>query len=207
MNTGGPDAGDSVVKFAPPNGNTFQVLDYFTPYNQETLSADDTDLGSGGVLLLPDQPAGSPNQHLLVQMGKQGSLYLVSRDSMGHFNANGDAQIVEWLPGILGGLWGTPAFWNNTLYIGGTNDSLQAFSFNANNKGLLSTTPVSSSPETYLYPGPTPSISANGNANGIVWTLEAGLGTAVLRAYDATNLANELFSTAWQYAAGAGTGD
>lgn len=196
LNTGGPDAGDSILKFGPPNGGSIPVLDYFTPYDQLVLSVDDADLGSGGVLLLPDQPPGSPHQHLLVQMGKEGSLYLVNRDSMGHFKGAGDSQIVQWLPGILGGLWATPAFWNNTLYLGGTNDTLQAFSFNANNNGLLSPTPASSSPETYYFPGPTPSISANGNSNGIVWALEEDTGSAILHAYDATNLAHELFNTA-----------
>jgi hypothetical protein len=196
LSTAGPDAGDSILKFGPPSGASLPILDYFTPFNQLVLSQHDTDLGSGGVLLLPDQPPGSPHQHLLVEMGKQGSLYLVNRDSMGQFNSGGDTQIVQWLPGILGGLWGTPAFWNNTLYLGGTNDALQAFSFNANNSGLLSTKPVSSSPETYFYPGPTPSISANGNTNGILWAIGADSGLAVLHSYDASNLANELFNTA-----------
>jgi hypothetical protein len=196
LNTGGLDAGDTILKFGPLSGASFSILDYFTPYNQLVLSNDDTDVGSGGVVLLPDQPAGSPNQQLLVEMGKEGSLYLVNRNSMGHFNSTGDTQIVQWLPSILGGLWGTPAFWNNTFYIGGANDALQAFSFNANNSGLFSTTPVSSSPETFFFPGPTPSISANGNTNGILWALEEDSGTAALHAYDATNLANELFNTA-----------
>jgi hypothetical protein len=196
LNTAGQDAGDSILKFGSPSGGSLPMLDYFTPYNQLILAENDTDLGSGGVVLLPDQPAGSPIPHLLVEMGKEGSLYLVNRDSMGHFNSSGDTQIVQWLPGILGGLWATPAFWNNTLYLGGTNDSLQAFSFNANNSGLLSTAPVSASPETYGYPGPTPSISANGNTNGILWALEEDSSSAILHAYDATNLANELFSTA-----------
>ncbi len=195
LNTGGPDAGDSIVKFGPPGGGSLPLLDYFTPSDQATLSANDTDLGSGGVVLLPDQPQGSPHQHLLVEIGKEGSLYLVNRDSMGHFDAGGDRQIVEWLPQIFGGLWGTTAFWNDTLYVGASNDALQAFSFNANNSGLLSATPVSTSSETYYFPGTTPSISANGTTNGIVWTLEGDGTSAVLHAYDATNLANELYNS------------
>ena len=196
LNIGGADAGDSILKFGPLNGASIPLLDYFTPYDQLKLSIHDTDLGSGGVILLPDQPQGSPHQHLLAEIGKEGSLYLVNRDSMGHYNPNGDTQIVQWLSGIFGGMWATPAFWNNTLYIGATNDALQAYSFNANNSGLLSTKPVSASPETYFYPGTTPSITANGSTNGIVWALEEDDGSAVLRAYDATNLANELFNTA-----------
>lgn len=196
LSTGGPDAGDSIVKFGPPVGGAIPILDYFTPYNQATLAANDTDLGSGGAILLPDQPQGTAHPHLAVGIGKEGSVYLVDRDAMGHFNASGDTQIVQWLPETVGGLWGTPAFWNNTLYIGGTNDALEAFSFNAAGSGLLSSAPVSATPEAFGFPGPTPSVSANGNSNGIVWAVEAAPHfIAVLHAYDATNLANELYNT------------
>ena len=196
LNTGGLDAGDSILKFGPPAGTTIPVLDYFTPYNQLSLSNSDTDLGSGGVVLLPDQPPGSPNQHLIVEVGKQGSVYLVNRDAMGHIGNGADSQIVQWLPGIVGGVWGTPAFWNNTLYVDGTNDALEAFSFNANGSGKLSTAPVSATPEVFGFPGPTPSISANGTSNGILWAVEntADFST-ILHAYDATNLGKELYNS------------
>ena len=74
LNTGGSDAGDSIVKLCSPAGATLPVLDYFTPYNQGVLSSTDTDVGLGGVVLLPDQPSGSAHQHLLVQMSKEGTL-------------------------------------------------------------------------------------------------------------------------------------
>ena len=195
LNTSGLDTGDSVVKFGAPAGGAVPVLDYFTPYNQATLSDHDTDLGSGGVMLLPDQPSGSPNQHLLIEIGKQGTIYLVNRDNMGHFNASGDSQIVQSLVGIIGGLWGTPAFWNNTLYVGGANDALEAFSFNAGGSGNLSTAPVSASTGVFGYPGTTPSVSANGASNGIVWAAQVVYPNTILHAYDATNLSNELYNT------------
>jgi len=194
LNTGGPDAGDTILKIGPASSGAFPVLDYFTPYNQATLSAGDTDLGSGGVMLFPDQPVGSPHQHLLTETGKQGTLYLVNRDDMGHFNANGNGQIVQSF-GAGGGLYSTPAFWNNTLYVGGTNDALKAFSFDAGGSGLLSNSPASSSPETFYFPGPSPSISANGNSNALVWALQETEPLAVLRVYDATNLSNELYNS------------
>jgi len=195
LNTAGPDAGDTILKLGAASGGTFPILDYFTPYNQASLSASDTDLGSGGVMLFPDLPAGSAHQHLLTETGKQGTLYLVDRDNMGHFNASGDTQIVQSLASVVGGLYATPAFWNNTLYLGGTNDALKAFSFNAGNSGLLSDSPVSSSPETFFFPGPTPSVSASGNTNGLVWALEEDNPSAVLRVYEATNLSNELYNS------------
>ena len=196
LNTGGADAGDSIVKLGPPSGANLPLLDYFTPFNQSSLNAGDVDLGSGGVLLLPDLPGGSAHQHLLAEVGKQGTIYLVDRDAMGHFNPSDDTQIVQSLPGAVTGVWGMPAFWNNTVYVGGESDHLKAFSFNDSNSGLLSIAPVSASSGTYHYPGTTPAVSASGSVNGILWALDyISNGSAVLHAYDATNLANELYNT------------
>jgi hypothetical protein len=91
-----------------------------------------------------------------------------------------------------------PAWWNNTLYYGGKSDSIRAFSFNPNTE-LFSTIPSSLSVKVFGYPGTTPSISANGTGNGILWALNnatfASAGPAALFAYDATNLSNRLYST------------
>jgi hypothetical protein len=197
-NTGGKDWGDTILKMSGPTGGTLRVLSYFTPFNQDVLSENDTDLGSGGAVLLPDLPAGSAHQHLLVQAGKEGSIYLVDRDKMGGYNSTTD-QVVQELSGATGGIWGMPAYWNNTVYFGGQYDNLKAFSFNAGGSGLLSSSAVSYSPESFSFPGPTPSISANGSGNGIVWAVQtdayASNGLAVLHAYDATNLANELYNS------------
>jgi hypothetical protein len=118
VNTGGKDWGDTILKMSGPTGGTLRPLSYFTPFNQDVLAADDTDLGSGGVVLLPDLPAGSAHQHLLVQCGKEGSVYLVDRDNMGGYNSTTD-QVVQELAGATGGIWGMPAYWNNTVYFGG----------------------------------------------------------------------------------------
>ena len=199
VNTGGVDWGDTILKMSFPSGGTLQVLSSFTPFNQETLSDNDTDLGSGGVVLLPALPAGSAHQNLLVQAGKEGSIYLVDRDNMGGYNSTTD-KVVQELSGAAGGIFGMPAYWNNTVYFGGHSDNLKAFSFNAGGSGLLSSSAVSYSPESFGFPGVTPSISANGSGNGIVWVIEtdayASNGPAVLHAYDATHLANELYSSA-----------
>jgi PQQ-like domain len=79
------DFGDSIVKLKPPSGGTFTVADWFTPESQDELNSCDLDLGSGGILLLPDLPVGSAHPHLLVQAAKQGTIYLVNRDSLGHY--------------------------------------------------------------------------------------------------------------------------
>lgn len=192
------DGGDTIVKLTPRTGANIKPTDYFTPYNQSDLSDGDVDLGSGGVLLLPDQPMGAPHQHLLVEAGKQGSIYLVNRDNMGHYNPNSNNQIVQDQENAIGGLWSTPAFWNNQVYFGGSGDHLRQFTFDPTT-GLLSYGSVAQSGTYFNFPGPTPSISANGDMDGIVWALQTDAygssGPAILHAYDATDVATELYNS------------
>ena len=132
-----------------------------------------------------------------MQAGKEGTIDLVNRDNMGHFHSGNDSQIVQTIPFAIGEIWGAPAFWNNNVYFGGIFDHLKAFSFDPNAQ-RLSVSYTSRSPEVYGVPGSTPSVSANGNANGVLWIIESdtyGGGAAVLRAYDATNLGNELYNS------------
>ena len=188
------DYGDSILRLTH-SGSTFTVADYFTPWDQATLDYYDGDLGSGGVLLLPDQP-GSQHPHLLLQVGKEGTIDLVDRDDMGHFNPNNDNQIVQTLPYAIGPMWGSPAFWNSSVYFGGTSDHLKAWGFNPRTQ-RLTTNHTSESSESFNYPGPTPAVSSNATGNGIVWIIETDTngGNAVLRAYDATNLATEIYNS------------
>jgi hypothetical protein len=193
---GGDDFSDTVAKLAPPVGQRFPLADWFTPYNQLDLSNGDVDVGSGGVLLLPDQGTGAPHQHLLVQVGKQGSIYLIDRDKMGHFNQNSN-KIVQDMENAIGGMWATPAWWNNNVYFGGSGDTLRQYTFDPA-MGLLSAGAVSVSPTYFGFPGTTPSISANGTSDAIVWTLQTdsyGTGSAILHAYDATNVGTELYNS------------
>ena len=196
-NTSGSDYSQTIVKLGPVSNATFPVLDYFTPYNGPSLDNGDFDIGSGGVLLLPDQTSG-PHVHLLVQGDKVGNIYLVDRDNMGHFNSQNNNQIVQYLPAVETGLWNSPAWWNNNVYFGASGDSIKAFSFNTAT-GLLSTTPTSETAKTFAYPGTTPSISANQTTNAILWAINNATYKnskgAVLYAYDATNLATELYNS------------
>jgi hypothetical protein len=210
---GTTDYGDSIVKLGPPSGGNFPVLDYFTPYNQSSLAGGDTDVASGGLVLLPTLAS---NQQLLTQMGKEGKIYLIDRNNMGKYcvkdvpacNGN-DPNIVEEIPGATAGVWGSPAYWNGSVYWGGGSDgggpdNLKAFSFNANNSGQISASPTSKSLKAFSFSAPSPSISANGNSNGILWGLDdsaygsscsGGSNCQVLYAYDATNLANMLYNS------------
>jgi hypothetical protein len=142
-------------------------------------------------MLLPDLTDGSGvMKHLAVGAGKDGNIYVVDRDNMGKFNASRN-NIYQQLTGAIGAEFAGPAFFNNTVFYGGLNDRLKAFSV-VNAK--LGSSPGSQSGITFGFPGTTPSISANGTSNGIVWAVE-NLGTAVLHAYDASNLATELFNS------------
>jgi hypothetical protein len=147
------------------------------------------------VLLLPDQAVGPP--HLLVGAGKQGIVYVVNRDNMGGFLASGDSQIVQSFAAASCGagacpIFGTPAYFNNKVYIVVMQDHLRAYSLAG---GQLS--PAGQSATTFLFPGSTPAISANGSTNGIVWALEnnGSGGPAVLHAYSAADVSIELYNS------------
>jgi hypothetical protein len=204
---GTTDYGDSIVKLGPPANNAFPVVDYFTPYNQGMLADDDTDLASGGLVLLPALPSG---QQLLAQQGKQGTIYLLNINNLGKYCINltpacssNDPQIVQEIMGASPGIWGSPAYWNGNLYWTGANDTIKAYSFNANGSGLISTSPTSQSSQIFAFSAPTPAISANGTTNGILWALDGSADDSTcdgsvsdclgLYAYDATNLADVLY--------------
>lgn len=189
-NTGGSDYGDSLLHLSPASAG-FTVQDYFTPYDQLKLATNDLDLGSGGVVLLPDQD--TPNTHEILAGGKEGTLYLVDRDSMGGYNPTNDSQIVQSIPGASAGeLDSVPAYWNGNVYIGGLSDSVKAFSLS---NDMLSTQPTSKSATTGVSPG-TISISSNGTSSGILWWIPFN-NPGTLDAFDATNL-NTVFYTSAQ---------
>ncbi len=187
------DYGNAFIKISTA-GNSLAVADYFTMFNTTSESNGDEDLGSGGEMLLPDlQDAQANTWHLGVGAGKDGHIYVVNRDLMGKFNTNNDSAIYQEIDsnGLGGGVWSMPAYFNNVVYYGAVGDHLRAFSI-ANAK---LTSPASSlSSESFGYPGTTPSISANGTSAGIVWAVENN-GGGVLHAYDATNLATELYNS------------
>jgi hypothetical protein len=187
------DFGDAVIKLSTSGG--LAVTDYFTPWNQQNDANDDTDLGSGQIMLIPDLTnAANVVKHLAVAAGKDGHLYVLDRDNMGKYNATTQSNnIYQDLSGVLsGGEWATAAYFNGRVYYGPVGNNLLAFSFNSN--AQLGTSPSSKSSITFAYPGVTPSVSSNGLTNGIVWALE-NVTPAKLHAYDATNLATELYNS------------
>jgi len=187
------DYGNSFLKLALAGG-TLKVSDYFTLYNAVNESGRDQDLGSGGIMLLPDLTDGSGVvRHLAAGAGKDGNLYVVNRDAMGRFNSTSNQQIWQQLTGaVTPGIWSTPAYFNGALYFGPNSGTLLRFAINA---ARISTSPTSRSSVRFAYPGTSPAISANGTSNGILWAHE-NTTPAVLHAYDAGNLANELYNSA-----------
>ncbi len=194
---GGLNFGNSVVRLGMEEGHEFSVRDYFTPYDQEALNASDIEPGSGGVVLLPKLSALQGRQ-LMVVTGKSGTIYLLDAAHMGKFDPTGDTGVLQSIPLASAGVWGTPAWWNGSLYVGGTWDTLKAFKFDAQSSNFRAV-PESQSSTTFQFPGPTPSISANGNHNGIVWIIQADGyvdgSPEILRAYDATDLTRELYDS------------
>ncbi len=189
------DYGNSFMKLTP-SGSSLTVADYFAMNNSqgtaETESTADTDLGSGGLVVLPDITDNSNTiHHLAVGAGKDSNMYIVNRDNMGKFTSH-DSGIYQELSGVLsGGVWSAPAYFNNTIYYGSVDNNLQAYPIS---NAKLATSPSSESPRSFGYPGTTPSISANGTTNGIVWAIENG-STGVLHAFDATDVSNELYNS------------
>jgi len=181
---GGADLSQSVVKLSTNNG--LSVADYFTPFNADALSVQDLDLGSSGALLLPDVAGPPAHPRLLVTGSKEGRLYVLDRDHMGNFQPGSDSQIVQSLPAV-GPVFGIPVYFNDTVYLAARNDAIKAFSLK---NGLLSEQPVLQSVPPFPFLGSVPSISANGLTNGILWTIDS---STQLHAYDAANLANELY--------------
>ncbi len=188
--SGGRDYGDSLVKLGLVN-SSLGVRDYFTPFDQEKMSRDDADLGSSGPLLIPDQPG--PHPHLALQPGKNHRIYVIDRDRMGQFHPEGDA-VVQRIDMVNGG-YGAMAYWNGHAYFACSDDSLRDYAFE---KGRFE--PRATTNLRFENPGATPSISANGTSDAILWAITTktwnGIDrAAILYAFDAMNINQPIYSS------------
>ena len=202
--------GDTILELG--TAGAISVSDWFTPMDQLNLDGIDSDLGAGGAAVLVDQPSG-PHPQLIIGGGKSGRLYLLDRSNMGHFTAGGPDNVVQTLV-VPGGSFSTPAFWQNTLYYFGIGGTGKAFNFLTASSNF-STSVASSTASSFNFPASTPSISSNGSSNGIVWTIDSNAfgtsnsgaknaGPAILHAFDARNLATELWNSSQNAADTAG---
>ncbi|MGA8431288.1 MAG: Ig-like domain-containing protein [Candidatus Sulfotelmatobacter sp.] len=181
------------------------VLDYFSPDNSWTLAENDADLASGGNVIMP---ASSAYPLETIGGGKDGNIYVVNRSNMGGFNAtNNVIQTIKTGSGkgndVYDNIFDTPVYWNGSLYFHCNDDVIRAYSWSATT-GLISTSPTSVGSNVYGMHGATASLSANGTLNGIVWDIDntafsgsnpAGGGPSVLHAYNATDVATELYNS------------
>ncbi|HET9306626.1 MAG TPA: hypothetical protein VFO46_11405 [Candidatus Sulfotelmatobacter sp.] len=206
-NQGGNNYGDTMLKLKL-SASGFQVADWFTPFNADCIDLYDLEIGSGGVALLPTDSTNGLS--LALAAGKEGRLFLVNLNSMGHFNATADTQITEdFMIGsnvcsdsITGDvaegttwnrLYGTASYWNGNVYAAPANSPLKQYQFQS---GLLNQAPLATSPDSYGLRGANTVVSAKGKQNGIVWAYEkTAAGTGTLHAYDATNVSNEIWNS------------
>jgi hypothetical protein len=182
------------------NASTLSVQSYFSPDNNYTLSANDADLGAGGNILVPGN---SQYPQVLIGGGKDGNVFIVNPLDMGGFtDANKVIQTNQICTNGYNNIFSTPVYWNGTIYYHCNGNVIQAYSWNGNT-AQMSTSPIASGTVTYQMHGATPSLSANGAANGVIWDIDnsnyndsLGIpqGPSVLHAYDATNL-NELYNS------------
>lgn len=190
---GGSDYGDTALKLSLGPGGLV-VRDYFTPSGEASMNRDDDDLGSGGPMLLPDQPGAHP--HLLLGGGKNGILYVLDRDRMGRYQTGGDSHAVQKYK-FHGGIYAAAAYWNGHVYLVPSNEMLRDIPLD---HGRLDFEHMGAGVQRFANAGANPVISANGGRNGIVWLIESktwngGDKAAILHAYDAAGVSRELFNT------------
>jgi hypothetical protein len=191
------DFGNAFMKLSTTS-NKLAVADYFANDNNVSENNSDGDLGSGGSILLPDMIDSDGNtRQLAVGAGKDANIYVVDRQNLGHYSAASNVCYQTLTGALSGSVFSVPAYFNGVLYYGSVGDSIKAFPFT---NALLSTA-SSHSAITFPSPGATPSISANGASNGIVW-VTANNSPAVLYAYNASNLALELYKSSSNFGVG-----
>ena len=192
------DYGDSLLQM----NSSLVITQYFTPSDQESDYSGDHDFGSGGTAVLADLPVGSTVQHLLMGGGKDGSLFVFNRDQLGGYSPTNSSAVQQISLGH--GIFSTGAYWNQTFYIAPGGGQLLAYTLNPTAPLGSLFTSAGTSPNTFGWPGGTPSVSAQGTSDGIVWTQDNGqycthqskvCGPAVLHAYNAANVATELWNS------------
>jgi len=190
---GGRNYGDTFLKLGTSGG--LSVSDWFTPFDESNLAANDLDLGGGGAVILLDQPS-SPFPHLILGGGKAGTLYVVNRDSLGKFNSANDSQIVQSFTVGSNGIYSAPLFWQNMLYAAASGSPLGAYPFSSST-GQFQISPSVVSSQTFGHPGTTPSLSAVGTSNAILWAIRRSSATtpAVLHAFDPSNIHTALWDS------------
>jgi outer membrane protein assembly factor BamB len=197
----GGDYGNSILKLGAPAGYAMAVLDYFTLYNANAESAADIDLGSGGLMLLPEQTdASGATRHLAVGAGKDKNIYVVDRDHLGKFNSTSNHNAYQILADVFphsrcgAGVYGAPVYFNGMVYFGPNGDVIQGFRLVDARLPATATTAAAATTRS-CYPGAPMSISADGTRNGILWAVKNGSPQGILYAFDANTLNSPLYDS------------
>jgi len=193
------DFGNSFVKISTAN-NTPQVIDYWSPFDTPDENSADLDLGSGGLLLLPDMTdATNQVRHLVVGAGKDHHIYIADRDNMGKFrpNSSDNSNLYQDVPpeALAQGVFSTPLFFDGRLYISAVGDKFKAFQFT---NARLDTMPFSESTNVFGFPSTIPSLSANGTSAAIIWAAQRvpdGQFEGKLYAYDPNDLSHQFYNS------------
>ncbi len=196
---GGANFSDTTLKLATLSG--LSVADWFTPADQDMLDQADNDHGAGGAAILLNVPTGN----YIVAGGKEGTVFLLSQNSFGHYGANSnplDSNARQTL-NVQGAIFSTAGFWNNSLYLAPVSQGVKTYHFDTT-AGLFNTSVVTNSNHVFGWPGTSPSISASGTTGGIIWATDnspyctqqsPACGAAVLYALDASDVSMELWNS------------
>lgn len=185
--------GDSIISL---KDRVFTVADYFAPSDQEWLNDYDMDLGAGGVMVLPKEVNATGGPNCLIHAGKEGTVYLMNRSKLGGYGPTDN--VLQELPRFIGAVRGAPAYFNGSIYYGTGYNTLVALQIKS---GMIKNSGFTSKTSTYfMNTGAVPSVSSNGLSNGIVWAIQGNqkitsTTPAALHAYDAQNLATELYNS------------
>jgi len=195
-NTNGDDYGDTFLKISTTNG--FAVADYFTPNDQASLQASDVDLGASAPMLLPDSVGSVAHPHLIAGFGKSGKMYVLDRDTLAspHYQSGSDSQIIQSFYATGYGIWAPPAYFNGNIYVQPSYGPLYQYCIT---NAAVNTSAVATAPVSFGFDNGGPVTSGNGTSNGIVWVLNSAAfgdgGPAVLYAFNATNISQELYDS------------
>jgi hypothetical protein len=193
--------GESVVRLEVQPDGSLKPVDFFAPFDAKSLDEHDADFASGGVTGLNEQYFGTPSlPRLIVEVGKDGYVYLLNRENLGGFQQGpGGADNVVQRIGPYGGVWSRPGVWpgdGGWIYIptasgapGTHNGYLRVYKYGLSGSGQPTLSLQATSSDLFGFGTSAPVITSDGTNSGsaLVWTTwmpEGGGVGAQLRAYD-----------------------
>jgi len=194
---GNTNFGDTFLKLSTSSG--LSVADWMAPVDQQSMGSTNMDFGAGGAALLANLSTG-PVRHLVIGGGKNGSgnwgeIYVLNRDDMGHLEGTGTPIVQKF--GLGNMIFATGAFWQNRFFIAGSGGPVKSFTLD-DKTGQFDTVNIGATNSLFGHPGATPSISASGGTNGIVWAMnnsKFNTPSTVLYAFDAMSLKTKLWDS------------